>query len=341
MPEPLAQRLQRDWYGTRVSWLLRPLSWLYEGVIAVRRLAYRLGLLRSRHPGKPVIVVGNITVGGTGKTPVTVWLARQLAARGFAVGIVSRGYGGSARDLRIVGTDSDPREVGDEALLLALLSGAQVCIARRRVDAAEALVARGCSVILSDDGLQHLAMRRDLEIAVVDAVRGFGNGALLPAGPLRESPRRLQAVDFVLVNGSAMPAGLPAGVRPLHFGLQPGAALPLQGGPGRPLERFRDAPVHAVAGIGHPARFFAQLRSAGLTVIEHAFPDHHAFQPADLGFGDGLAVLMTQKDAVKCAAFAAAHMWYVPVEVDLAPAAAARVIAAAMRSASAGGLERA
>ena len=337
MPESFSQRLQRAWYAPRAPWLLRPLSWLYGAVVELRRIAYRLGLLPSRHPGVPVIVTGNLTVGGTGKTPVTLWLARQLAARGLQVGIVSRGYGGSAREARVVTAGSDPREVGDEALLLARHSGAQVCVARRRVQAAEVLAARGCRIILSDDGLQHLAMRRDLEIAVVDGARGFGNCALLPAGPLRESLRRLRSVDFVLVNGAGQPYGMPADLQPLHFTLQPGPALPLRGGAGRALEGFRGEPVHAVAGIGHPARFFAELRAAGLSIIEHAFPDHHAFQAADLAFGDGRAVLMTQKDAVKCAAFAAANLWYVPVEVEMAPAAANRVISAAMRAGSAGG----
>jgi len=342
MPDSFSENLQRRWYSKAPPPLLLPLSWLFGAVVRLRRLAYARDWLKSSHPGVPVIVIGNLTVGGTGKTPVTMWLARQLALRGFVVGIVSRGYGGSAGALRMVTPDSDPREVGDEALLLARYSGASVCIGPERVQAAAELVSRGCRVILSDDGLQHLALRRDLEIAVVDGRRAFGNGALLPAGPLREPVTRLKSVDLVLVNGAAAQGTAPYAVRgapvALEFSLNPGAAVPLGGGTGKPLSAFHGR-VHAVAGIGHPARFFSMLEEAGLEPVFHAFPDHHPFQAADLAFGDGLPILMTQKDAVKCTRFADARMWMVPVETAFAPQAAAHILAIVMRCA--GGPERA
>lgn len=343
MPDSFSQRLQRRWYAGTPPLLLLPLSWLFGAVVRLRRLAYARGWLKSSHPGVPVIVVGNLTVGGTGKTPVTLWLARELAQRGLTVGIVSRGYGGNARVPRMVKPDSDAREVGDEALLLARYSGADVCVAPERARAAAELVGRGCRIILSDDGLQHLALRRDLEIVVVDGQRRFGNGALLPAGPLREPVSRLKSVDLVLVNGAPVPAsatalaveGAPA---PLEFILNPSVAVPLAGGAARPLSSFH-GPVHAVAGIGHPARFFASLRQAGLEPVEHAFPDHYAFRASDLEFGDAYPVLMTQKDAVKCTRFADARMWEVPVEPGFAPQVASRILAIVMRCA--GGPERA
>jgi tetraacyldisaccharide 4'-kinase len=268
-----------------------------------------------------VIVIGNLTVGGTGKTPLTIWLANCLRRRGVKVGLVSRGYGRQGDRLRVVTPKSPWQEVGDEPIILNRRSGCMTIVASDRVAGAKELVARGAQVVLSDDGLQHLRMRRDCEIVVLDGSRGLGNGRVLPAGPLRESRSRARAVDALVVNGGAdgqpvrgVPAELAA--RALRMRLVAADARQV-GGSGQatqPLEAFRGRPVHAVAGIGNPQRFFADLRDRGLEIVEHPFPDHHALSAADLDFGDGLAVLMTEKDAVKCRDITEPRLWYVPVE---------------------------
>ena len=308
------KRLDHYWY-TRSPWLLllTPLSLLFRVVVSARRFAYRVGIKRSTRVSLPVIVVGNITVGGTGKTPLVVWLASYLREKGYAPGIVSRGYGGTASHWpQQVRADSDPAVVGDEAVLLAAKTGCPMAVAPDRVAAAQALVDQGaCDVIISDDGLQHYALQRDIEIVVIDGVRRFGSGFLLPAGPLREPVKRLQQVDLVVVNG--------LGDGDEHrMTLQQGDAHNLQQPDKvRALQEFRSQRVHAVAGIGHPDRFFRSLEQAGLQLDTHTFPDHHAFGPADIRFGDGRAVIMTEKDAVKCCHFATQDDWYVPVEASL------------------------
>jgi tetraacyldisaccharide 4'-kinase len=310
-------RLERLWYGERARGsVLVPLAWAYGALTAARRSAYAAGLLRSRRVGRPVIVVGNLTVGGTGKTPLTIYLARELTAAGLRVGIVSRGYGRREREARSVHADSDWRDVGDEPLLLARRSGCPVVVAADRVTAARTLVAGGAQVILADDGLQHLALERDCQIVVIDGSRGFGNGRLLPAGPLREPLAALARADLVVVNGAprhgSLDGRLPAGA--LHMRLVAQAAERLDGRESPcELAAFRGRRVHAVAAIGNPQRFFDELAGLGIEVIAHPFPDHHAFTARELAFGDALPVLMTEKDAVKCAAFAEARLWYVPV----------------------------
>jgi tetraacyldisaccharide 4'-kinase len=313
--------LFRLWYERhRAAAALAPLSWLYGAAVSLRRAAYRRGWMRSCTVGKPVIVIGNLTVGGTGKTPLTIWLANQLRQRGIAVGLVSRGYGRRMSGLRMVAADSAWQEVGDEPLILKRRTASATVVASDRVAAAQALVAAGAEVILADDGLQHLRMARSCEIVVIDGVRGLGNGRLLPAGPLREGARRAREADAVVVTGGERGAAL-RGVAPelegaaLRMRLAAGAARRLASpGEPMPLASFRGRPVHAVAGIGNPQRFFDDLRACGLEVIEHAFPDHHAPSAAELDFGDGLAVLMTEKDAVKCGEIARPQLWYVPVE---------------------------
>jgi tetraacyldisaccharide 4'-kinase len=316
----LAERLTRGWYREPGGFsALAPLSWLYGGAVRLRRLAYRRHWLSSRRIGRPVLVVGNLTVGGTGKTPLTLWLGQTLAASGIRVGIVSRGHGRheTGTQPRAVEPTSSWQDVGDEPLLLATRSGCPVWVCRDRAAAAQAAVAAGCELILADDGLQHLRLERDCEIVVIDGARGFGNARLLPAGPLREPVSRLATADVVVVNGAATHASLrqrlPPGAHVMQ--LRQGQGVPVGGsaGEGRPLASFRGPPVHAVAGIGHPERFFAALRAAGLDVIAHPFPDHHPFAAADVTFGDALAVLMTEKDAVKCRPFARPGLWYVPV----------------------------
>jgi tetraacyldisaccharide 4'-kinase len=329
----LQGRLLRLWYEQprRLS-ALQPVSWLYGSVTSVRRAAYRWGLLRSHRIAKPVIVIGNLTVGGTGKTPLTIWLANCFRQRGIQVGLVSRGYGRRESGLRVVVSSSPWQEVGDEPLILHQRSGCTTIVASDRVAAARELIARGAQVILSDDGLQHLRMTRNCEIIVIDSARGFGNGRVLPAGPLRESAARVRAADAVVVNGGAggeLVRGAPPelAATALRMRLVAGEARPVVGsGQPQPLEAFRGRPVHAVAGIGNPQRFFTDLRARGLEVIEHAFPDHHALTGAELDFGDGLAVLMTEKDAVKCRDVAGPRLWYVPVEAVFSEADSRRLL---------------
>jgi tetraacyldisaccharide 4'-kinase len=325
----LATKLEAMWYsGARPLWLA-PLSFLYGAVMALRGFLYRIGLRHRARMKVPVVVVGNLTVGGTGKTPLVVWLSTHLAACGLRVAIVSRGYGGRARGVTRVTLHSRASEVGDEPLLLARRAQATVFVARDRVAAAEQAVKDGADIVLTDDGLQHLRLMRDCEIVVIDGQRGFGNGALLPRGPLRESPGRLRRVNAVVVNG-ALKNGftLPKFVTHTLFqmNMRPGDARPVTGGASlRALSSFRETGVHGVAAIGNPQRFFDMLREAGLKVYEHPMPDHHAFKSGDLNFGDNLPVLMTEKDAVKCAAFADERCWYVPVTADF-PEAQARAL---------------
>jgi tetraacyldisaccharide 4'-kinase len=317
----MEQRLTKLWYREDAGpSLLQPLSWLYGGVVALRRSAYARGWFATHRVGKPVIVVGNLTVGGTGKTPLVIWLARQLSERGLKVGIVSRGYGSAKSDApRLVDPNVDWQEVGDEPVLISRRTRCTTVVGRDRVAAAKVLVDNHVDVVIADDGLQHLRLARDCEIIVIDGARGFGNRRLLPGGPLREPASRVSDADFVVVNGamehsSLERVGLP-GVRAAQMTLCPGTVQRVDGHIGsRSLEDFRGGRVHGVAGIGNPSRFFRDLRARGLDVIEHPFPDHHPFKKEDLSFGDELPVLMTEKDAVKCVLFAEPRWWYVPTD---------------------------
>lgn len=320
----LARWLQRRWYGGSAPLLLRPLAALYGGISS--RLAARKRAQAVRLP-VPVIVVGNISVGGTGKTPLVTWLVEELRARGLRPGVISRGYGGRAPvyPLRVT-AQTDAALCGDEPALLARRLGVPLSVAPDRVAAAQQLIASdGVDVIVSDDGLQHYRLARDAEICVVDGARGLGNGGLLPAGPLREPPSRLASVGLVVVNGGGWRPAQALGVPVADMQLQLGEAQNLRSGERRALHVFAGRPLHALAGIGHPERFFAALRAQGLQPTVHAFADHHAYTAADLAFGDGLPVLMTEKDAVKCASFAQADAWCVPVTARFEPETTALV----------------
>lgn len=320
----LERWLASIWYGpARGGGLLRPLAALFEIVVQARRFLFRRGIRRVVQLPRPVIVVGNLNVGGTGKTPLVAWLGLALRDAGHAVVLIARGHGGSALGVEVVGPASSAQTVGDEALLLARRTGLPVVVGRDRVAAARRAGELGADVIVCDDGLQHLRLGRAFEIVVVDAARGFGNRRLLPAGPLREPLARLAQVDAIVVNRVVADAPALSQLATLvtsqfDMTLVPGALHALDGRrPERPLSACRGERWHAVAGIGHPQRFFALLRAAGLEVLEHPFPDHHPFRAAELEFGDGLPIVMTEKDAVKCGGFGLAHAWYLPVSATL------------------------
>ncbi len=317
----MSQALARCWFGRGPAWLrlsllpLYPLGLVFRVLVALRRLLYRVGVLKATRLPVPVIVVGNLTVGGSGKTPLALALVAWLRQAGHSPGLVSRGYGGHARELMPVRPDSDPALVGDEPVLLARRSGCPVWIGRRRAQAGQQLLAfhPEVDVILTDDGLQHYALARDMEIVVVDGERGFGNGRLLPAGPLREPLSRLAEVDAVVVNGGAGGPPLPV---PAFSMVLAGHGLVNLARPDLvvPPSHFRGGRVHALAGIGNPQRFFDHLTALGLEIEPHPFPDHHAFMATDLPPG---TVIMTEKDAVKCAAFGRPDAWFLAVDAEV------------------------
>jgi tetraacyldisaccharide 4'-kinase len=316
--------LHRVWYEGSASYrLLLPLTGLYWLLVVVRRSLYELGILGSRRAVAPVIVVGNITAGGTGKTPVTLWLSQELRARGFSPGIVSRGYGGSkAPSSMRVDAASDPAVVGDEPVLLAKRSGCPVVVDADRFRAAGMLVADGADVIIADDGLQHYRLARSYEICVIDGARGLGNRYLLPAGPLRETIARINDVDQVLLNGVLRKQVAELSAVEQHalvFELVATEVCRLNGSLTRPIERFKGTTVHGVAAIGNPGRFFDLLRSHGMQVIEHPFPDHAPIARRDLSFGDDFEVLMTEKDAIKLGRGVGDNLWTVPVTLQMDP----------------------
>jgi len=305
----------RHWYRrSALAWLLWPASLVFGFLVLFRKTLYRVRLLKSVHPGIPVIVVGNLVAGGSGKTPLVLWIAEFLKSKGWSPAIVSRGFGARLEAPRAATVASGATEVGDEPVLLARRSGCPVWVGPDRVRVIEALRAQHpeVDVVILDDGLQHYRLRRDLEIVVVDA-RGFGNGFLLPAGPLREPPSRLRSVGAVVSHESSIT----------------GYSMSLDG---ETLHRMADArercsvrdfagqEVHAVAGIGHPNRFFLHLAHLGLKPVPHPFPDHHPFRATDLEFGDGAPVLLTEKDAVKLRHTARPNWWVLPVTARLDPA---------------------
>ncbi|MEP9308023.1 tetraacyldisaccharide 4'-kinase [Enterobacter cloacae] len=307
--------IARIWSGESPLWLLLlPLSWLYGLVSGIIRLLYRLGLKRAWRAPVPVVVVGNLTAGGNGKTPVVIWLVEQLQKRGIRPGVVSRGYGGKAAHYPLLLTpDTTTAEAGDEPVLIYQRTGAPVAVSPVRSDAVQALLAEhDVQIIITDDGLQHYALARDKEIVVIDGLRRFGNGWWLPAGPMRERASRLKSVDAVIVNGGvAQPGEIP-------MQLQPGMAINLLTGERQAVSRL--PALVAMAGIGHPPRFFATLEQCGAR-LEKRVPlaDHQelAAEQVDALTTSGQTLIMTEKDAVKCRAFAKENWWYLPVDAEL------------------------
>lgn len=312
------------WRAATPPWPLRALAWLYGQVADA--LATRRKASAQRLP-VPVVVIGNIAVGGTGKTPVTLAVVEMLRDLGARPGILSRGYGGAGPFPLQVTAETPAQQAGDEPLLMAQRAGVPLWVAPSRVAAGRVLLAAHpeVDVLVCDDGLQHYTLSRDLEFCVVDGGRGHGNGHRLPAGPLREPPARAAQCALLLVNG-AEASGY--GPKALRFDLQAEHACHLHTGQRRPLRDFRGQTVEAMAGIGHPQRFFDALTAQGLAVRPHAFADHHAFQAQDLAWPGDAPVFMTEKDAVKCRALSlpgSRDYWFVPVTAVFSPSSHERV----------------
>ena len=322
--------LVSTWYGTsgRGRWLL-PASWLFGALTRLRRSLYDRGWLGSYRSRRVVVIVGNLTVGGAGKTPFVIWLAGELARRGLSVGVAMRGYKGAGGPARRLGDADSAAAAGDEALMIRRRLSVPVAVAARRADAVR-LLEEDCDIILCDDGLQHYALARDIEIVVVDGMRGFGNGRLLPAGPLREPVARIEEVDAVVINGRGYDR--PGAIRML---LEPLSVVAFRDGSRRPLSDFAGREVMAAAAIGNPERFFAMLREHGLLIETRTLPDHARFTPALAGAGRGKPVLLTEKDAVKCNGVGWSDAGYVEVTPRVDTAAAEGLVATIARRASA------
>lgn len=316
--------IARIWSGESPLWLLLlPLSWLYGLVSGLIRLSYKLGLKKAWHAPVPVVVVGNLTAGGNGKTPVVIWLVEKLQQQGIRVGVVSRGYGGKAETYPLLlDRDTTTAQAGDEPVLIFQRTGAPVAVSPIRTDAVKALLAaQPLQLIITDDGLQHYRLARDKEIVVIDGVRRFGNGWWLPAGPMRERASRLKSVDAIVTNGGKALAG------EIPMRLQPGLAVNLLTGERLALPELHN--VVAMAGIGHPPRFFSTLENSGLQPIKTvALADHQALTLADVEAltAPGQTLIMTEKDAVKCRAFAKSNWWYLPVDAELSGERAQRLL---------------
>jgi tetraacyldisaccharide 4'-kinase len=310
--------LDKFWYTKHpISYALLPLSYLYRAAFLVHKYSYKLGLKKKFCSPIPVVVIGNLTVGGTGKTPFTIALAELLLKQGYHPGIISRGYKGTAKVYpQQVMAMSDPHLVGDEPVLLARKTACPVVVGPKRAAAIKLLLEQNhCDLILLDDGLQHHAVKKDIEIVIIHGQRKFGNGFCLPAGPLRESKTKLSKVDFCVYKENAM-------IEPYSFSTEPGKIYNLLD----PVvsvspDFFRDQKIHAVAGIGHPQQFFTSLQRLGLNIIPHAFPDHHRFRSEDFLFDDqDLPIIMTEKDAVKCQLFSTKNFWILPIQTKLSEA---------------------
>ncbi len=311
MKQKISRWLQDSWYKEMyISSTFMPISMIYDDVIRFRAFLYRIGIKKKTKLTVPVIIVGNITVGGTGKTPLILWMARLLREQGYKPGIISRGYGGNAESWpQRVDEKSDPALVGDEAVLIAKNADCPIAVGPERVKTAQMLLDKSsCDIILSDDGLQHYALARDIEIIVIDGQRRFGNGYVLPCGPLRESTARLHTVDLVIVNGEAEEDN------EFSMTMEGDLAINLVSKEQKLLADFSWIPSHALAGIGNPTRFFDLLENKSIKIEKHAFLDHYKFTAEDISFNDDKPVLMTEKDAVKCVNFATDKHWFVPIK---------------------------
>lgn len=301
--------IEHFWYKKNpIRWVLWPFSIVYQGIIKIRRRL--LTRFSQKNWFVPVIVVGNLTVGGVGKTPLVIALAQAMVAKGVRVGIVSRGYGARIKHYphEVSVTDSS-FQVGDEPLLMARKSGCPVVIAPNRAEAVDYMIEHHQpQIIISDDGLQHYRMGRAIEIVVIDGLRGFGNGFCLPAGPLREPISRIDEVDFLVVNQGSWPGAYP-------MIMEPGSLRDLKFDKPHVFSTLSE-PIAAVAGIGNPQRFFNTLEGIGLTIEKYPFPDHHLFHKNELKFKEE-TVIMTEKDAVKCKEFAENSWYYLPIEAKL------------------------
>ncbi len=314
MKKIIERWLNKLWYEDYyISSWLSPLAYFYIDIVRFRRFLYRKGILKSVKFSIPVVIIGNITVGGTGKTPLVIWLAQQLKQAGFNPGIVTRGYGGDNEHWPLlVDSNTKTKQAGDEAVLIAIQTMCPVAAAPLRVEAVQLLLdKKNCDIILADDGLQHYPLQRDIEIVVIDGERRFGNNFFLPAGPLREPQERIKEVDFVVING-----GDPSDDEILMT-LVADVAINLVTNERKPLVEFNTQPCHALSGIGNPQRFFKMLATFGLKTKNHIFADHHQFKASHLQFKDNRPILMTEKDAVKCREFASENHWSVPVQPQL------------------------
>ncbi len=305
--------IQYSWYKqSKITFFLRPLSWLFCCIVWLRKNLYQFNILKSYGLTVPVIIVGNITVGGNGKTPLVIWLADKLKQSGYRPGIISRGYGGLAKKWpQQVRPDSDPLIVGDEAIVISRRTSCPMAVGPNRVETGRALVKySNCDIVISDDGMQHYRLKRDIEIAVVNNSTKFGNELCLPAGPLREPISRLDLVNFIVSNG---------GENKDSFNMQyKGKTLySLQTQDTIDLTAFKNKKVHAVAAIANPERFFLSLQKNNLELVKHVFLDHYSFNAVDLDFEEDLPIIMTEKDAVKCHRFNIKNCWYLPIECEI------------------------
>ncbi len=311
--QKISHQLQQSWYDkSGLTLLLRPLSWLFIFISIIRRYFYRIGFAKATKLSVPTIIIGNLTVGGTGKTPLVIWLANYLKELGYKPGILSRGYNGKANSWpQQVRPDADPYIVGDEAVVISRRTNCPMAVGPDRVAAGEALLKYSdCDIVISDDGLQHYSLKRDIEVLVIDGIRRFGNGYCLPAGPLRECVTRKDEVDCKVTNGVAAQGEYAMSYTGLNI-------VNLNSQETRPLSELAENTIKAVAGIGNPDRFFNFLRAQGLRLETKAFPDHYLYHEDSIKEDDDTIVLMTEKDAVKCQRFAKSNWWYVPINVTL------------------------
>ena len=306
--------IEKVWYSKNIfSLLLSPLSLIYISIIYLRHTLYQLGLISITKINVPTIVIGNIVAGGTGKTPLVIWLAKYLKNKGFLLGIVSRGYGGTyLSNIELVKPTSNPLLVGDEPVIIARNTNCPVVVAKKRAKGAKKLVEKyNCNIILCDDGMQHYSLARDIEIAVIDGQRRFGNNYCFPAGPLREPKSRIFKADLIVskYNARTCEYKMDYTYNQLVSLNKLSKAIT--------ISDLHGMTVHAIAGINNPDHFFSYLRSHKLELIIHKFPDHYSYTEDDVKFNDNFSVVMTEKDAVKCLNYSSDKHWYIPISAEL------------------------